>query len=198
MAKVKFGDVVRETKGKVDRNNNPYEFYVAGDHMDSEDLTIHRHGCFATDDVGPAFIREFKRGQVLYGSRRTYLKKVAVADFDGVTANTTFVLETKDQGVLMQELLPFIMLSEGFTAWSVGKSKGSTNPYVLFSDLADYEFELPPIALQKELSDLLWQMFRLQEQYNRLIKASDELVKSQFLGEVEYCAASQIETRRCA
>ena len=168
MAKVKFGDVVRETKGKVDRNNNPYEFYVAGDHIDSEDLTIHRHGCFATDDVGPAFIREFKRGQVLYGSRRTYLKKVAVADFDGVTANTTFVLETKDQGVLMQELLPFIMLSEGFTAWSVGKSKGSTNPYVLFSDLADYEFELPPIALQKELSDLLWQMFRLQEQYSDL------------------------------
>ena len=183
MARVKFGDVVRETKGKVDRNNNPYEFYVAGDHMDSEDLTIHRHGCFATDDVGPAFIREFKRGQVLYGSRRTYLKKVAVADFDGVTANTTFVLETKDQGVLMQKLLPFIMLSEGFTTWSVGKSKGSTNPYVLFSDLADYEFELPPIALQKELSDLLWQMFHLQEQYNRLIKASDELVKSQFIAE---------------
>ena len=183
MARIKFGDVVRETKGKIDRNNNPYEFYVAGDHMDSEDLTIHRHGCFATDDVGPAFIREFKRGQVLCGSRRTYLKKVAVADFDGVTANTTFVLETKDQGVLMQELLPFIMLSEGFTAWSVGKSKGSTNPYVLFSDLADYEFDLPSIDVQQRLSELLWQMFRLKERYIGLIQASDELVKSQFIAE---------------
>ena len=38
--------------------------YVAGDHMDSEDLTIHRKGCFTTDDVGPAFIRVFKPGQI--------------------------------------------------------------------------------------------------------------------------------------
>ena len=184
MPKVKFGDVVRETKGKIDRNNNPYEYYIAGDHMDTEDLTLHRRGCFATDDVGPAFIREFKCGQVLYGSRRTYLKKVAVADFNGVTANTTFVLETKDRTILLQELLPFIMLSESFTEWSIGKSKGSTNPYVLFSDLADYEFDLPNIEIQQKLSDLLWQMFRLQESYRHLLAETDELVKSQFIEEI--------------
>lgn len=65
MSKVRFGDIVTDVKNKVDRNNNPYEFYVAGDHMDTEDLKIHRKGKFATDDVGPAFIREFKEGQVL-------------------------------------------------------------------------------------------------------------------------------------
>lgn len=179
--KVKFGDVVKEVKNKIDRNNNPYEYYVAGDHMDSEDLTIHRRGCFATDDVGPAFIREFRKGQVLYGSRRTYLKKVAVADFDGVTANTTFVLETKDQNVLLQELLPFIMLTDNFTKWSIGKSKGSTNPYILFSDLADYEFDLPPIEEQRKLATVLWKMFRLKEGYVELQHQSDQLVQSQFI-----------------
>ena len=136
MSKVKFGDIVKDVKDNVDRDNNPYEFYVAGDHMDSEDLNIRRRGRFATDDVGPAFIRIFKVGQVLYGSRRTYLKKVAVADFDGVCANTTFVFESKDPLVFEQRLLPFLMLSEGFTNWSISHSKGSTNPYVLFSDLA--------------------------------------------------------------
>lgn len=80
MSRVKFGDVVKDVKINIDRLNNPYEYYVAGDHMDSEDLTIHRKGCFTTDDVGPAFIRVFKPGQILYGSRRTYLKKIAVAD----------------------------------------------------------------------------------------------------------------------
>ena len=179
--KVKFGDVVKEVKNKIDRNNNPYEYYVAGDHMDSEDLTIHRRGCFATDDVGPAFIREFRKGQVLYGSRRTYLKKVAVADFDGVTANTTFVLETKDQNVLLQELLPFIMLTDNFTKWSIGKSKGSTNPYILFSDLADYEFDLPTIEEQRKLATVLWKMFRLKEGYVELQHQSDQLVQSQFI-----------------
>lgn len=181
MSKVRFGDVVHEIKQSVNRNNNPYDYYVAGDHMDTADLTIHRKGSFATDEVGPAFVREFKKGQVLYGSRRTYLKKVAVADFDGITANTTFVLETKNNNVFLQSLLPFVMLTDDFTDWSIKHSKGSTNPYVLFSDLADYEFELPDIKKQKELSDILWASFRLKESYRELIKQSDELIKSQFV-----------------
>lgn len=159
MGQVKFGDVVKEVKINIDRTNNPYEYYVAGDHMDSEDLTIHRKGSFATDDVGPAFTRLFKPGQILYGSRRTYLKKVAVADFEGICSNTTFVLETKDESILRQRLLPFIMLTDDFTKWSISKSKGSTNPYILFSDLANYVFELPDIARQDELVELLWQAY---------------------------------------
>ena len=181
MSRVKFGDVVKDVKINIDRLNNPYEYYVAGDHMDSEDLTIHRKGCFITDDVGPAFIRVFKPGQILYGSRRTYLKKIAVADFEGVCANTTFVFETKDPHAFEQRLLPFIMLSKDFTTWSIAKSKGSTNPYVLFSDLADFEFELPPLEEQKVLADKLWAAYRLKEAYKKLLVATDEMVKSQFI-----------------
>ena len=180
MSRVKFGDVVKDVKINIDRLNNPYEYYVAGDHMDSEDLTIHRKGCFTTDDVGPAFIRVFKPGQILYGSRRTYLKKIAVADFEGVCANTTFVFETKDPHAFEQRLLPFIMLSKDFTTWSIAKSKGSTNPYVLFSDLADFEFELPPLEEQKVLVDKLWAAYRLKEAYKKLLVATDEMVTSQF------------------
>lgn len=181
MSIVRFGDVVKDIKLNVDRSNNPYEHYIAGDHMDTEDLTLRRKGAFATDDVGPAFIRIFKPGQVLYGSRRTYLKKVAVADFEGITANTTFVFETVDDDVLSQKLLPFLMLSEEFTKWSIKKSKGSTNPYVLFSDLADYEFELPPISQQRVLADKLWAAYNLKEAYKKMNSAIDEMVKSQFI-----------------
>ena len=178
--RVKFGDVVREVKDKIDRADNPYEFYVAGDHMDTEDLKIRRRGRFATDDVGPAFTRVFKPGQILYGSRRTYLKKVCVADFEGITANTTFVLETKDDNVLLQRLLPFLMLGDRFTAWSIKHSKGSTNPYVLFGDLADYEFDLPPMDEQKKLAELLWAANDLKESYKKAITATDGMLKAKF------------------
>ncbi len=181
MAVVKFGDIVRDVKINVDRTNNPYEHYVAGDHMESEDLTIHRYGNFATDDVGPAFTRIFKPGQILYGSRRTYLKKVAVADFEGICANTTFVLESKDDSIFDNRLLPFIMLSDAFTRWSIAHSKGSTNPYVLFSDLADYELELPPLSEQKVLADKLWAAYRLKESSKKLLTATEEMVKSRFI-----------------
>lgn len=181
MTRVRFGDVVNDIKVNVDRQNNPYDIYVAGDHMDSEDLTLHRWGSFATDDVGPAFIRIFKPGQVLYGSRRTYLKKIVVAPFEGITANTTFVLETKNEDEFSQRLLPFIMLSDDFTEWSIRKSKGSTNPYVLFSDLADYEFDLPSPEEQRRLADKLWSAYELKEAYKKMIAATDEMVKAQFI-----------------
>lgn len=181
MTKVKFGDIVREVKVNVDRTNNPYQHYVAGNHMDTEDLTIHRFGNFSTDDVGPAFTRIFKPGHILYGSRRTYLKKVAVADFEGICANTTFVLESKDNSIFDNRLLPFVMLSEGFTQWSISHSKGSTNPYVLFSDLVSYEFDLPPLSEQRILADKLWSAYRLKESYKKLLVATDEMVKSQFI-----------------
>lgn len=178
--RVRFGDVVREVKEKIDRDNNPYEYYVAGDHMDSEDLKIRRRGRFDTDDVGPAFIRLFKPGQVLYGSRRTYLKKVCYADFAAITANTTFVLETKDENVLLQRLLPFLMLGDRFSEWSIKHSKGSTNPYILFGDLANYEFDLPSIERQRELANLLWAANDLKESYKKAITATDEMLKAKF------------------
>ena len=181
MAKYRFGDIVKEVKEKVDRNHNPYEFFIAGDHMDTDELHLLRRGRFADSDVGPAFIRVFKPGQVLYGSRRTYLRKIAVADFEGITANTTFVLESKDENILLQKLLPFIMQSERFTDFSIKKSKGSTNPYVLFSDLCEYEVELPDIEQQKRLSEILWAIDATRMAYKQLISATDELVKSQFI-----------------
>ena len=63
-----------------------------------------------------------------YGSRRTYLRKVALADFEGITANTTFVLRTKDPAQLLPELLPFLMQTEAFHSYSIKHSKGSVTP----------------------------------------------------------------------
>jgi type I restriction enzyme, S subunit len=104
---------------------------------------------------GPAFIRGFRKGQVLYGSRRTYLKKIAYAEFDGVTANTTFVLDGVE-GRLYQPLLPWLMLSHRFTEHSVRESKGSTNPYINFPDIARFQFKLPPMDQQRRLAEIFW------------------------------------------
>ena len=57
---VRFGDVVRQCKEKVDRDDNPFERYVEGGHMDTEDIHIRRWGEFGQDYVGPAFHRIFR------------------------------------------------------------------------------------------------------------------------------------------
>ncbi len=181
MSVVKYGDVVQEVKINIDRSADDHEFFIAGEHMDSNNIHITRRGKFSESDVGPAFTRLFRPGQVLYGSRRTYLRKVAVADFEGITSNTTFVLETKDNSILLQELLPYIMLTESFSEYAIKNSKGSTNPYILFKDLAAYQFDLPSIEEQRELVSLLGACDRAKEAYKRLLKQTDEVVKSQFI-----------------
>lgn len=123
--------------------------------MDSDDLRIRRWGTIGTGYLGPAFHMRFKPGHVLYGSRRTYLRKIAVADFEGITANTTFVIEAKDPKLLLPSLLPFVMQTESFHEHSKKQSKGSVNPYVNFSDLTWYEFAVPPLDEQARIVSVL-------------------------------------------
>jgi type I restriction enzyme S subunit len=151
-ARVRFGDVVRLVRDRVDPAKSGLTRYVAGEHMDTDELRIRRWGNVGDGYLGPAFHMRFKPGHVLYGSRRTYLRKVALADFEGICANTTYVLESADPSTLLPELLPFIMQTEAFHEHSVKQAKGSVNPYVNFSDLAWHEFDLPPMEEQNSIA----------------------------------------------
>lgn len=162
---VKFGDVVRQCKEKADPETSGLERYVAGDHMDTDDLRLRRWGEIGSGYLGPAFHMRFKPGQVLYGSRRTYLRKVAVADFDGICANTTFVLEPKNPDELLPEFLPFLMQTDAFNDFSVKNSKGSVNPYINFSDLVKFEFFLPPPEEQISIVQMLSNLSSLEDEY---------------------------------
>ena len=66
---VKFGDVAIQQKGTVDRENTDLTRYVKGEHMYSEDLHLREWGELKDEYLGPAFIRKFEEGDILYGSR---------------------------------------------------------------------------------------------------------------------------------
>jgi type I restriction enzyme S subunit len=171
----RFGDVVRQVKDRVDPDASGLERYVAGEHMDSDDLRIRRWGRIGDGYLGPAFHMRFRPGQVLYGSRRTYLRKVALADFEGVCANTTFVVES-GRPDLLPDFLPFVMSVEAFHAHSIQQSKGSVNPYINFSDLAWYEFALPPIDHQRAIVELLTASRTVLEEYYRTAQQLTDLI----------------------
>jgi type I restriction enzyme S subunit len=175
---VKFGDVIRQVKDKVDPQKSGLERYIAGEHMDTDNLHIRRWGTIGDNYLGPAFHMRFKPGQVLYGSRRTYLRKVAFAEFEGITANTTYVLESKDPDVLLPELLPFIMQTDSFNEHSVKQSKGSVNPYINFSDIDWYEFPLPPVDEQHRIADLLWAADDVVTRWQEVLESLEKLKNS--------------------
>ena len=160
---VKLGDVVQQTKDTVKPREVGLRRIVAGQHMESDYLNVRTWGEIKDDYLGPAFHMRFRPGHVLYGSRRTYLRKVAQVDFEGVCSNTTFVLEPRDPASLLPDFLLYVLSTESFHQHSQRQSKGSVNPYVNFSDLGWYEFLLPPAHEQRRLLAALGAARRLHE-----------------------------------
>lgn len=183
--RVRFGDVVHQVKTSVDPGSSGLERYVAGQHMDTNELAIRRWGQIGDGYLGPAFHRAFKSGQVLYGSRRTYLRKVAFAEFDGVCANTTFVAEVADAEKLLPELLPFVMTTDAFHRHSISQSKGSVNPYINWSDLAWFQFDLPTSrGEQSRIADLLWACQKEFLSAKRVADAAHALVSTKIASDL--------------
>ena len=154
--RVTLRDVVRHITDRVDPETSGLERFLAGEHIPSTSLTITSWGVVGEDPIGPMFYKRFKPGHVLYVSRRTYLRKVAVPEFEGITGEKTFVLETTDPSELLQEFLPFVLSNERFHEYAVANSRGSVNPYLNWGELSNYEFPLPPVEEQKRIADLLW------------------------------------------
>ncbi|HCT8041743.1 restriction endonuclease subunit S [Pseudomonas aeruginosa] len=144
--RVKFGDVVRLSKARSkDPMADGIERYVGLEHLEPGDLRIRSWGNVAD---GVTFTSVFQPGQVLFGKRRAYQRKVAVADFSGVCSGDIYVLETKDAQVLLPELLPFICQTDAFFDHAVGTSAGSLSPRTNWTSLADFEFALPTVDEQ--------------------------------------------------
>ena len=172
----RFSSVVHlNTSRSADPLAAGIERFVGLEHITPENLHIRRWGLVAD---GVTFTNTFKRGQVLFGKRRAYQRKVAFAEFDGVCSSDIYVFESKDPDVLLPELLPFICQTEGFYQHAVKTSAGSLSPRTNWGQLADYEFPLPPLNEQRRIADLLWAVDDSILQTNKLFESLEQLRKS--------------------
>ena len=188
MKRVRFGDVVERANTKEDRFNTEKKFYVGGEHMETGEYLVTKRGTIAGSNIGPMFYCGFKAGQVLLASRSPDLKKAGMVTFDGICSEKTFVIQTKNEDVLLQTFLPAIVRSEDFWKYANENQSGSVNHFINWSTFANYEFFLPDIEEQKRVADLLWAFERTKNAYRSLLSKTDELVKSQFIemfGELE-------------
>lgn len=174
--RVKFGDVVRLSKARSqDPLADGIERYVGLEHLEPGDLRIRSWGSVAD---GVTFTSVFQPGQVLFGKRRAYQRKVAVADFSGVCSGDIYVLETKDAQVLLPQLLPFICQTDAFFDHAVGTSAGSLSPRTNWTSLADFEFLLAPPDEQTRLVDAFQALERTSEAHRRVGDVADQLIRS--------------------
>lgn len=170
--RVRFGDVVENCSETCDPDDAGLERFVAMEHLEPGSLHVRSWGNVAD---GTTFTRRCRPGQVLFGKRRAYQRKVAVAEFEAVVSGDIYVLAPKDTQRLLPELLPFLCLSERFFQHAVGTSAGSLSPRTNWSSLASFEFDLPPLDQQRRIAEILW---AVDEAHTKLYEAASQHTKS--------------------
>lgn len=140
----------------TERVDNPAEagvtYYVGLEHLDPESLHIRRWG--APTDVEATKLR-FQLGDIIFGRRRAYQRKVAVAEFEGICSAHALVLRAKEETVV-KEFLPFFMQSDTFFERAMSISVGSLSPTINWKTLAQQEFAIPPKDEQRRIAEILW------------------------------------------
>ena len=182
--KYKMGDIVERVHGNVDRFTTDLKYYVAGEQFESRELLITRKGLLTPETVnllGFKFHFPFKSGDVLFMARSPHLRKAGMVTFDGICSDASYILRSKDESILLQRFLPFIVQSDLMWDYFNAHKTGSVNPLLNWKEFCRFEIELPTIEEQERFATLLWAIERARTSYKNLLTQMDELVKSQFV-----------------
>ena len=184
MTKYKFSEIaINSTEKKKPEEDDKYN-YIGLEHLDSGSLTVSRWG----SDVAPIGEKLImKKGDVLFGKRRAYQKKVAIAPFDGIFSAHGMVLRPREE-VITKEYFPLFISSDYFLDEAIRISVGSLSPTINWKDLKELEFNIPTIEEQNKLTPIIWAAINTKNAYKKLLAKTDVLVKSQFI-EMFLCEA---------
>jgi len=153
------------------------KWYIGLEHLDSGSLSVTRWGG-DVELTGQKLV--MKKGDILFGRRNTYLRRVAIAPHDGYFSAHGMIFRAREEHIL-PEYLPFFIASDYFMDAAIRISVGSLSPTVNWKTLKELEFEIPEIEEQRKSAALLWAVENTKRAYEELLKQSDELVKSQFI-----------------
>ena len=177
MSKYRFDQIAINSTEKKKPVEEDRFTYLGLEHLDSGSLKVTRYGSEVAP-IGEKLI--MRKGDVLFGKRRAYQKKVAIAPFDGIFSAHGMVLRPKED-VIDKDFFPLFISSDYFLDAAIKISVGSLSPTINWRDLKELEFELPDLDTQRCLAAVLWAMNETMDSYKELIAATDELVKSQFI-----------------
>jgi restriction endonuclease S subunit len=183
--KVFYGDYVDHIEVNETKPENRYNArYVSVEHIETGKLKIES---WLSEEM-PTFFRTFKTGQILFGKRRAYQRKVAIAEFEGICSPHIWALETKKE--LQQDILPFLMLTDNFYEYVNANSAGTMSVYLKWPQLSRYKFLLPPPPEQKQITALFQSIEiaieQLDGQEKNLHQLKHKLLKDLFSEKQEF------------
>ena len=177
MPEYRFDEIAFNSKEKKKPTEEDKYTYIGLEHLDTGSLTVSRWG----SEIAPTGDKlVMHKGDVLFGKRRAYQKKVAIAPFDGIFSAHGMVLRPKEE-VITKDFFPLFVSSDYFLDEAIKISVGSLSPTINWSDLKELSFTIPSLEEQKKLAPVIWAAIDTKNAYKKLLLGIDELVKSQFI-----------------
>lgn len=150
--KWRFDEFAQNISERVEPSQTNMDVYVGLEHIDPDTLHLSRHG--HPSDVEGTKLR-FYKGDIIFGRRRAYQRKTALATTDGICSAHAMVLRAKED-VVDPSFFPFLFHSKQFIDMAITISVGGLSPTINWKDISKQEFLLPPKSEQKRLAELLW------------------------------------------
>ena len=178
--KVRFDEIAENITDRIDKpNESGLKYYIGLEHLDTDQIRIKRFG--STEDVNATKFL-CKKGDIIFGKRRSYLRKVAITDRDAVVSAHSMVIRPKGD-LIVPEFLPCFMQSSIFWKTAHAISEGSMSPTIKWKTMAKQEFWIPTIEEQKKISELLWSIEENAEKNESLINTY-KVIKKELLDEL--------------
>ncbi|MBI5818276.1 MAG: restriction endonuclease subunit S [Verrucomicrobia bacterium] len=163
-----FGEFAESVNERVEPSTAAEEIYVGLDDLDSGSLHIRWWGK-GSDVIGTKL--RFRKGDIIFGRRRAYQRKLAVAEMDGICSAHAMVVRAKPTLVL-PEFLPFLMMSDRFMNRAVEISVGSLSPTINWTTLKHEPFTLPPLDQQRRIAEILWAVDEVKQAFEKSSQAA--------------------------
>jgi type I restriction enzyme S subunit len=176
---IRFDKIAINISERVEPKKTELTIYVGLEHLDADNLKIERTG--TPDDVIGTKLKIYK-GDIIFGKRRAYLRKLAVSHFDGIASAHSMILRANEK-FIERDFLPYFMQSDVFMNRAVQISEGSLSPTIKNKTLAQQEFIIPKKEKQKELISIFKQ-FDLTLELLKQQKINLKNLKQKLLSEI--------------
>ena len=188
--KWRFDEFAQNISERVEPSQTDLDIYVGLEHIDPDTLHLNRHG--HPSDVEGTKLR-FYKGDIIFGRRRAYQRKTALATTDGICSAHAMVLRAKED-VVDPSFFPFLFHSKQFIDMAITISVGGLSPTINWKDISKQEFLLPPKSEQKRLAELLWAADEMLEKEKREREKVEELLETDCANTLGQCNNGQYES----
>lgn len=180
--KVTLGEVAYEYSSRIENpSESQYEYYIGSDCIGQYDFRINKK---SPASLITSAQKEFKAGDYLLVRRSLYgsdfRERAPRADFSGCCSAD--ILTIRENGDYISDgYLIYVLYSKELWDFIVANSSGGLTRRIKWKQIADFEFLLPPMDIQKVLAEKLWAAYEVKQSYLKMIKATQEMVQSRFI-----------------